>query len=87
MLSLRDCLDYCDLTDEDVAIFANQACIPKAAAAHVMCGMAQSVEGILAVTRCLWDAEDQARQAGKAEQAARARRARVRFTATHPLTH
>ena len=86
MLSLRDCLDYCDLTDEDVAIFAEQASIPKVTAAQVMCGMAQTVEGILAVTRCLWEAEDRARQAGEAEQAARAAAARKRFTASHPVT-
>jgi hypothetical protein len=86
MLSARDCLDYCDLTDEDVAIFAEQASIPKVAAAQIMCGMAQTFEGILALTRCLWEAEDRARQAGKAELAARAHEARLRFMATHPLT-
>ena len=86
MLSMRDCLDYCDLTDEEVAIFATQARIPKVAAAQVMCGMAQTIEGILAVTRCLWEAEDRARQAGLAEEAARAQAARMRFMATHPVT-
>ena len=86
MLSLRDCLDYCDLTDEDVAIFAEQASIPKASAAQVMCGMAQTIEGILAVTRCLWEAEDRALRAGAVEQAARAQAARKRFMATHPVT-
>lgn len=86
MLSMRDCLDYCDLTDEDVAIFAAHTRIPKASAAQVMCGMAQSIEGILAVTRCLWEAEDRARQAGLAEEAAQVQAARMRFMATHPLT-
>ena len=34
MLSIRDCLDYCDLTDEDVAIIAEHHDIPEAAAAQ-----------------------------------------------------
>ena len=35
MLSIRDCLDYCDLTDEDVAIIAEHHDIPDVAAAQI----------------------------------------------------
>jgi hypothetical protein len=42
MLSIRDCLDYCDLTDEDVAIIAEHHDIPEAAAAQIACGLVQS---------------------------------------------
>ena len=37
MLSIRDCLDYCDLTDEDVAIIAEHHDIPEAAAVPRPC--------------------------------------------------
>ena len=84
MLSLRDCLDYCDLTDEEVAIFAEQARIPKVAAAQVMCGMAQTPEGVQLLNRYLREAEDKARRAGKAEKAVRVHEAHAHFMATHP---
>lgn len=87
MLSLRDCLDYCDLTEEEVALFAEQARIPKVAAAQVMCGMAQSPEGIQLLNRYLREAEDKARRSGKAEKAARVHQARAHFMATHPPAH
>jgi hypothetical protein len=38
MLSIRDCLDYCDLTDEDVAIIAEHHDIPDVAAAQIAAG-------------------------------------------------
>ena len=34
MLSIRDCLDYCDLTDDEIALFAEHEGIPDAAAAQ-----------------------------------------------------
>ena len=34
MLSIRDCLDYCDLTDDEVALVAEHEGIPDGAAAQ-----------------------------------------------------
>lgn len=39
MLSIRDCLDYCDLTDEEVLLIAEHEDIPDAAAAQLCCGL------------------------------------------------
>lgn len=45
MLSIRDCLDYCDLTDEEVLLIAEHEDIPDAAAAQLCCGLVQTPEG------------------------------------------
>ena len=42
MLSMRDCLDYCNLTDDEVALIAEHEDIPDAAAATIACGLVQT---------------------------------------------
>lgn len=84
MLSLRDCLDYCDLTDDDVALVAEHENIPDVAAAHILCGMVQTPEGVLMLTHYLCQLEDRANKAGRLDKAAQARQARARFMAIHP---
>ena len=64
MLSIRDCLDYCDLTDEDVAIIAEHHDIPEAAAAQIACGLVQTREGTLMLTQFMLDLVDAAEERG-----------------------
>ena len=87
MLSIRDCLDYCDLTDDEIALFAEHEGIPDAAAAQIVCGMVQSPEGIVVLTTYMKDLVDRATRRGEAEQAERARKACARFMNDHPLPH
>lgn len=84
MLSIRDCLDYCDLTDDDVALIAEHASIPDIAAAQILCGMVQTHEGVLLLDHYLSEVEAKASLAGMNDKADQARRARVRFKAFHP---
>src|SRR5574337_1842376 len=84
MLSMRDCLDYCDVTDDDVALIAEHESIPDAAAAQILCGMVQTQAGVVVLARYLHELEIRAHRAGKMEKAARARQARARFMAIHP---
>lgn len=42
MLSIRDCLDYCDLTDDEIDLIAEHEDIPDVAAAQLVCGMVQT---------------------------------------------
>lgn len=87
MLSMRDCLDYCDLTDDEIALFAEHEGIPDAAAAQVVCGMVQSPEGVVILTSYMKDLVDRATERGEAERAERARKACARFMSDHPLPH
>lgn len=87
MLSIRDCLDYCDLTDEDVAIIAEHHDIPEAAAAQIACGLVQSREGTLMLTQFMLDLVDHAEERGDGIRAKRFRDACARFIASHPISH
>ena len=87
MLSIRDCLDYCDLTDEDVAIIAEHHDIPEAAAAQIACGLVQTREGTLMLTQFMLDLVDHAEERGDGIRAQRFRDACARFIASHPISH
>lgn len=87
MLSIRDCLDYCDLTDEDVAIIAEHHDIPEAAAAQIACGLVQTREGTLMLTQFMLDLVDHAEECGDGIRAKRFRDACARFIASHPISH
>ncbi|WP_341645374.1 hypothetical protein [Thauera sp. SDU_THAU2] len=87
MLSIRDCLDYCDITDDEVALVAEHEGIPDAAAAQVVCGLVQTPEGVLLLTNFMLDLVERANECGDQEKAARAKSVCARFMADHPLTH
>ena len=87
MLSIRDCLDYCDLTDEDVAIIAEHHDIPEAAASQIACGLVQTREGTLMLTQFMLDLVDHAEERGDGIRAKRFRDACARFIASHPISH
>lgn len=87
MLSIRDCLDYCDLTEDEVALVAEHEGIPDAAAAQVVCGLVQTPEGVLLVTNYMLDLIERADEEGDHAKADRARSLCARFMADHPLRH
>lgn len=87
MLSIRDCLDYCDITDEEVALIAEHEGIPDVAAAQVACGMVQTPEGVLLLTNYLQDLINRATQRGQVDKAEQARSICARFMADHPVSH
>ena len=87
MLSMRDCLDYCNLTDDEIALIAEHEDIPDVAAAQMACGLVQTPEGTLLLTRCLEELLERAERSGEKERLARARAAFAQFVADHPTTH
>ena len=87
MLSMRDCLDYCDIMDDEVALIAEHEGIPDVAAAQVACGLVQTPEGVLLLSRYMADLVDRAERTGQHDKAVRARAVIARFMADHPTTH
>ncbi len=87
MLSIRDCLDYCDLTEDEVALIAEHEGIPDAAAAQVACGLVQTPEGVLLLTNFMLDLIERANKKGDTKKAKRAKSLCDRFMADHPLPH
>lgn len=87
MLSLRDCLDYCDLTDDEVALIAEHQDIPDVAAAQIACGLVQTPEGVQVITQCMEDLVERARSQGQLERVAAMEAVRARFMKDHPCPH
>lgn len=87
MLSIRDCLDYCDLTEDEVALIAEHEGIPDAAAAQVACGLVQTPEGVLVLTNYMLDLIERATERGDTEKAKRAKSLCAQFMEDHPLPH
>ena len=87
MLSMRDCLDYCDITDDEVALIA------PASKASRTCGCAGRLrtgtnpKGVLLLSRYMSDLVDRAERTGQHDKAVRARAVIARFIADHPTTH
>lgn len=84
MLSIRDCLDYCDLSQDEVDLFAENTHIPGDAAAQILCGMVQSREGVLILTQFIQTVIDHARARGDQPEARRAMTVYNRFVTNHP---
>ncbi|NMG34533.1 hypothetical protein GRF61_08765 [Azoarcus sp. TTM-91] len=87
MLSIRDCLDYCDLTEDEVSLIAEHTGIPDVTAAQMACGLVQTREGVLLLTTYMLDLVEQATERGEFEKAEHAKLLCARFMADHPLTH
>jgi hypothetical protein len=87
MLSMRDCLDYCDLTDDEIELIAEHQDIPDVAAAQLACGLVQTPEGVLMITQYMLELVELANRRGQPDKALRASAICARFMADHPLHH
>lgn len=87
MLSIRDCLDYCDLTEDEVLLIAEHENIPDAAAAQVCCGLVQTPEGVMVLTKFMLELVERAWACGDTRKAERAASLCARFMKDHPLPH
>ncbi len=87
MLSMKDCLDYCDLTEEEVELIAEHEEIPDVAAAQLACGLVQTTEGVILLTQYMQDLAERAVTRGDCVRAAHVAEIRKRFMADHPVSH
>lgn len=84
MISIKDCIDYSDLTEDEVRVIADHEHLPFEAAAQLACCLAQTEDGSH-VLRCLLDnAICDAEACGEDGALRLARRALKQFTANHP---
>lgn len=87
MLSIRDCLDYCDLTDDEVSLIAEHEDIPDVAAAQIACGLVQTNEGVVLLTQYMIDMIARAESRGEVDRAEHMRSICARFQHDHPVLH
>lgn len=85
MLSLRDCLDYCDLTDDEVDLLAEHEHLPADVAAALACGLVQSEEGVVVFDQCMKDMVSDALETGRFDRAEHVLHVYAQFRAAHPL--
>lgn len=83
MLSIQDCLDYCDLTEEEVALLAHHEHLPYPSAVQLACGLVQTDAGTRTMRCILKDCVCEAETCGEGETKAAARRALKQFSKTH----
>lgn len=87
MLSIRDCLDYCDLTDDEVELIAEHENIPDVAAAQLVCGLVQTPEGVVMLTHYMQELVERAASRGDTIKAQKAQKVIARFVQDHPVCH
>ena len=84
MLSLLDCIDYSDLTADEIEVIAVHEHVPFACALQMACCLAQSEEGTRRLRCLLKDAVCDARTCGNTDELKLARRALNQFVRAHP---
>jgi hypothetical protein len=87
MLTMQDCLDYCDLTDEDVELFAQHEHIPCEVATAIVCSLCQSDEGIELICSSLSSMIQEAVSNGRLDKAEHVLHVYTQFRSAHPLVH
>ena len=83
MLSTQDCLDYCDLTEDEVALLAHHEHLPYPSAVQLACGLVQTDEGTKTMRCILKDCVCEAETCGEGLNKAAARRALKQFSHAH----
>lgn len=87
MLTLQDCLDYCDLTDEEVSLFAEHEHIPQEIAVPLACGLVQTDTGVQLISSCMTDLVQEAVSRGRLDRAEHVLHVYAQFRSAHPLAH
>ncbi|MDQ7989750.1 MAG: hypothetical protein REI09_08980 [Candidatus Dactylopiibacterium sp.] len=87
MLTMRDCLDYCDLTEEEVGLFAEHEHIPAEIAAPIVCSLVQTDEGVRLICSCLTDLVDDAMHEGAMGRAEHVLHVYAQFRSAHPSAY
>ncbi|MDX9996206.1 MAG: hypothetical protein RBS28_12870 [Rhodocyclaceae bacterium] len=84
MISIKDCLDYSDLTEDEVAVIAEHEHLPYPCAVEMACCLAQTDEGAEMLRCLLKNAVCDAEVCGRPEGVDTARKALEQFAANHP---
>jgi hypothetical protein len=83
MLSIQDCLDYSDLTEEEVALLAHHEHLPFPSAVQLACCLVQTDEGTQTMRCILKDCVCEAETCGEGPAKAAARHALKQFAEAH----
>lgn len=84
MLSLQECLDFCPLSDEEVAIVAAHEGVPEMVAAGRVEAMMATAKGLFTIKQWMLEELERAAKEGDLERERHIRKVYTRFNAAHP---
>jgi hypothetical protein len=87
MITMQECLDYCDLTAEEVDLIAAYGHIPHEIAIPIVCSLAQTEDGIRLISACLSALAQEAADTGYVAKAEHVLQVYAQFRTAHPLVH
>lgn len=85
MLCFEDCLDFCELAEDEVAAIAEHEHIPEIVAAELGSQLLQSADGVVALHAMVLDDIRCALDHGRTEHAAELAQTYHHLQATHPI--
>jgi len=85
MLSLKDCLDFCDMEQEEISAIAQHEHIPVIVAAELCDSLLHTEEGVRDLHSMLLDNIATALEHGEVERANELSRTYQHFQTSHPL--
>lgn len=84
MLTLKECLEYCDLTAEEIEAIAEHEHLPEIVAAEMAEYLVQSQDGVRKIRHIIFDDIRLAKESGGIDKARRLETVLKHFIATHP---
>lgn len=84
MLTLQECVDFCELTEEEVQEIAEHEHVPEIVAAELGHSLLKSPRGIYIIRRYLLENLERAASNGNLRKARHLDKVITRFNAAHP---
>jgi hypothetical protein len=84
MLTLKDCKDFADLTEEETRVIAEQQGVHEIVATAMGSSLLESDEGVSHMKRLLLKSIDKAEAQGRKRKVNRLQRALARLDKSHP---
>jgi hemerythrin len=84
MLTLKECLQYCNLTEEEIEAIAEHEHIPEIVAAEMAEYLVQSADGVKKIRHIIFDDIRLAKEHGDIDKARNLETVLKHFIATHP---
>ncbi len=84
MLSLQECIDFSDLSEEEIEAIAEHEHVPEIVAAELGATLLQTASGVCLIKLYLLENIEQARARGKFDKARRLEALYRRFDREHP---
>lgn len=84
MLTMQDCLDYSDLSEEEIHMVAHHEHIPYSAAAHLACTLVQDKAGEKRLRDMLAEVVSETEHKGQMEDLQVAKQAFRNYNQHHP---